>query len=119
MSGLTELIANPAQEQIQLGITGMTCASCSTRIEKMLNKMDGVEANVNLAMESATIKYNADTVKPEDIVSKINKLGYGVQTEKVDLDIYGMTCAACSTRIEKVVNKMDGIEAATVNLTTE
>ncbi|MDX8366551.1 cation transporter, partial [Cytobacillus sp. IB215665] len=92
MSEQSQLVQNPTQNQIKLGVTGMTCAACSTRIEKVLNKMDGVEANVNLAMEAATIKYNADTVKPEDVVSKINKLGYGVQTEKVDLDIYGMTC---------------------------
>ncbi|OEH93876.1 copper-translocating P-type ATPase [Bacillus solimangrovi] len=104
---------------MKFGITGMTCASCSTRIEKVLNKMDGVDANVNLAMESATVKYNAEAVKPEEVFSKINKLGYGVVTDKVELDIYGMTCAACSTRIEKVVSKMSGIESAPVNLTTE
>ncbi len=44
----------------QFQITGMTCAACSTRVEKGLNKMDGVEsANVNLALEKATVKYNA------------------------------------------------------------
>ncbi|WP_117157003.1 heavy metal translocating P-type ATPase [Paraliobacillus quinghaiensis] len=101
-----------------MGITGMTCAACSTRIEKVLNKIDGVEANVNLAMEKASIEYDAEKVSPSDLSDKINKLGYGVETEKAELDIYGMTCAACSTRIEKVLNKMDGVEAS-INLTTE
>jgi P-type Cu+ transporter len=107
------------QKQIQIGITGMTCAACSARIEKVLNKIDGVEANVNLAMEKATIKYNSENVEAKQIIEKIEKLGYGVATEKVELDIYGMTCAACSTRIEKGLNKLNGVAQATVNLASE
>ncbi|MCM3122051.1 MULTISPECIES: heavy metal translocating P-type ATPase [unclassified Mesobacillus] len=107
------------KEQITVDITGMTCASCSTRIEKVLNKMDGVEATVNLAMENASVQYDKEKIKPDDIFNKINDLGYGVRNEKMDLDVFGMTCAACSTRIEKVLNKMDGMESATVNLATE
>ncbi|MCD5325201.1 MULTISPECIES: heavy metal translocating P-type ATPase [Pontibacillus] len=107
------------EKQMNVGITGMTCAACSTRIEKVLNKMDGVEARVNLAMETAQIEYNPDEVNTSDITARIEKLGYGVQMEKVELDIYGMTCAACSSRIEKVLNKMNGIQTATVNLANE
>jgi P-type Cu+ transporter len=107
------------KEQMTVDITGMTCASCSTRIEKVLNKMDGVEATVNLAMENASVTYESEKIRPDDIFNKINDLGYGVRNEKMDLDVFGMTCAACSTRIEKVLNKMDGMEAATVNLATE
>lgn len=107
------------KEQMNVDITGMTCASCSTRIEKILNKMDGVDATVNLAMENASVTFESDKVKPDDIFNKINDLGYGVRNEKLDLDVFGMTCAACSTRIEKVLNKMDGMVAANVNLATE
>ena len=102
-----------------LGITGMTCASCSTRVEKVLNKMDGVEAQVNLTTEKATIDYDSEKTSIEEITKKIENVGYGVLTEKVELDVFGMTCAACSTRIEKVLNKQDGVKFATVNLTTE
>ncbi|WP_066061443.1 heavy metal translocating P-type ATPase [Neobacillus soli] len=70
------------KEQLKIDITGMTCAACSTRIEKVLNKMNGVEANVNLAMENAAISYDEDVVSSHDIISKIEKLGYGA-TEKV------------------------------------
>lgn len=105
-------------KNLNIGITGMTCAACSTRIEKSLNRIDGVKANVNLAMEKASIEYEDDKVTPNDISDRINKLGYGVQTEKTEFDIHGMTCAACSTRIEKVLNKMEGVTAS-VNLTTE
>lgn len=104
---------------MNVGITGMTCSACSTRIEKVLNRMEGVEANVNLAMEKATIHYDDDYVQPSDITAKIEKLGYGVQKEQVELDIHGMTCSACSTRIQKVLSKMDGVEQATINLATE
>ena len=107
------------KEQMTVDITGMTCASCSTRIEKVLNKMEGVEATVNLAMENASVTYESEKINSDDIFNKINDLGYGVRNEKMDLDVFGMTCAACSTRIEKVLNKMDGMVSATVNLATE
>lgn len=99
-------------------IEGMTCAACSTRVEKVLNKMDDVNAKVNLATESATIAYE-DDVSPIDIVNKIKKTGYDVVTDKLELTILGMTCAACSSRVDKVLNKQDGIIKASVNLTTE
>ena len=107
------------KEDLNLNITGMTCAACSNRIEKVLNKMDEVDATVNLTTEKASIQYDKDKVDPEDITKKINDLGYGVRYEQTELDITGMTCAACSSRIEKVLNKTSGVEHATVNLTTE
>lgn len=106
-------------KQVNLGIKGMTCAACSTRIEKVLNKMDGVDARVNLAMENAAVEYDPEKVHIDEITSKIDQLGYGVEVEKKELDVYGMTCAACSTRIEKVLNKMPGVSSATVNLANE
>ena len=101
-----------------LGITGMTCAACSTRVEKVLNKMDGVEAQVNLTTEKATVDYDSEKTSLEDITKKIENVGYGVLMEKTELDVFGMTCAACSTRIEKVLYKQEGVKQATVNLTT-
>src|SRR5699024_8691644 len=108
-----------AQKELSLHITGMTCAACSSRVEKVLNKMDAVEAQVNLATESAKVQYDQGTVTPEDIIGKIEKIGYGVEVEKEEFDITGMTCAACSSRIEKELNKMTGVEQATVNLEPE
>lgn len=70
------------REQLKLDITGMTCAACSARIEKVLNKMDSVEANVNLALESAAISYDKEAVSSGDIINRIEKLGYGAK-EKV------------------------------------
>ncbi|PAV28716.1 copper-translocating P-type ATPase [Virgibacillus profundi] len=102
-----------------LGITGMTCAACSTRVEKVLNKMDGVEAQVNLTTEKATVDFDSGKTTIEDITKKIENVGYGVLMDKTELDVFGMTCAACSTRIEKVLNKQEGVKFAAVNLTTE
>lgn len=106
-------------KDVTLPIEGMTCAACSTRIEKVLNKMDGVDAKVNLTTEKASVQYDSDKVSVEDISERIDKLGYKVKPEHIELDVMGMTCAACSSRIEKVLNKQPEIKNATVNLTTE
>ncbi len=106
-------------KHLTVGVTGMTCAGCSSRVEKVLNKMDGVEAQVNLTTEKATVNYDPASVTVEDITSKIENMGYGVLTQKTEFDIEGMTCAACSSRIEKVLNKQPGVKQATVNLAAE
>ncbi|QCR32281.1 heavy metal translocating P-type ATPase [Lysinibacillus sp. SGAir0095] len=107
-------------KEATIQITGMTCAACATRIEKSLNKMDGVEqAIVNLALEKSSIKYDSSTLSEQDFEKKIEALGYGVVKQKVEFDITGMTCAACATRIEKGLNKMDGVASANVNLALE
>lgn len=64
-----------AQTTIQ--ITGMTCAACATRIEKGLNRMEGVEANVNLALERASVSYDPQVMDDSKLEKKIIDLGYG------------------------------------------
>ncbi len=108
------------QKEATLQITGMTCAACSNRIEKGLKKIEGVkEANVNLALERSTIIFDPDKTNPQAFEEKIEKLGYGVVSEKAEFAITGMTCAACSTRIEKGLNKLEGVTKASVNLALE
>lgn len=107
------------RQNATLNITGMTCAACSNRIEKRLNKMDNVKAQVNLTTEKATIEYDTNDYAINDFVTTVQKLGYDVVIDKAELDITGMTCAACSNRIEKVLNKTPGVKDAIVNLTTE
>lgn len=107
-------------QESQFHVTGMTCAACSARIEKGLKKMDGVsDANVNLALEKATVKFDGTKMDATDIQNKIRALGYDVITDKTELVLTGMTCAACATRIEKGLNKLDGVLHATVNLALE
>jgi len=107
-------------------IAGMSCAACAARIEKSFKKLEGVNlANVNFAVEKATVEYDDKLVNPQEFEVIAEKLGYEVIREraaeesKVDLMIKGMTCAACAARIEKKLSKQDGIIKAAVNLATE
>jgi P-type Cu+ transporter len=63
-------------EQVDLPITGMTCASCANRIERKLNKLEGVEATVNYATEKASVVYDADAVAPDQLVEAVEAAGY-------------------------------------------
>lgn len=107
-------------KETNMQITGMTCAACATRIEKGLRKLEGIEeANVNLALERSSVKYDPQVINVEAIQKKVRDLGYDVVTEKAEFDITGMTCAACSARIEKGLNKLEGVTIANVNLALE
>ncbi len=107
-------------KQLKLPVTGMTCASCASRIERGLRKVSGVEAaQVNLASEQATINFDPQQVQPATLVSTIENSGYGVITEHAEFPVTGMTCASCQTRVEKALRKVDGVLQANVNLATE
>jgi len=100
-----------------VSIQGMTCASCSARVEKVLKQLPGVtDATVNLATEVATVSGDTDVAS---IQRAIEKAGFSVPTESCTLDISGMTCASCSARVEKALNKVPGVLDASVNLATE
>src|SRR5690625_1107186 len=108
-----------SSKELSLHINGMTCAACSSRVERVLNKMDHVDAQVNLATETAKVVYEPDSLSSTDIIQKISDIGYEVVQEKIEFTIYGMTCAACSSRIEKVLQKQNGVIHAAVNLANE
>jgi Cu+-exporting ATPase len=61
---------------IELPISGMTCASCANRIERKLNKLDGVSASVNYATEKATVQYDTNAVEPEQLLGAVEAAGY-------------------------------------------
>ena len=66
-------------ENVELPIEGMTCASCANRIERRLNKVDGVVATVNYATERATVQYDPATVEPEELIGAVEAAGYSAQ----------------------------------------
>ena len=102
---------------LAVGIEGMTCASCATRVEKVLKQLPGVtDATVNLATETATISGETDMAS---VQGAVEKAGFSVPTESLTLDISGMTCASCSSRVEKALAKVPGVLEASVNLATE
>ncbi|WP_186184820.1 heavy metal translocating P-type ATPase [Burkholderia gladioli] len=125
--------AAPARQPIELEIGGMTCASCSGRVEKALAQVPGVSrASVNLATERASISVE-DSVSATQLVAAVEKAGYRAtplvadepvpaqspDAPAIELEIGGMTCASCSGRVEKALAQVPGVSRASVNLATE
>ena len=103
-----------------LPISGMTCASCASHVERALKKTEGVtEANVNLATERAAVRVDADLATPLTLVEAVRGSGYDVSTETTNLPIGGMTCASCAAHVEGALEKVPGVLDAAVNLATE
>ena len=72
---MTTPVESTEQRSVELAIGGMTCASCAARIEKKLNRIDGVSASVNYATEKARVTFAPD-VAPEDLVATVEATGY-------------------------------------------
>ena len=110
--------ASGAAIHLDLPLAGMSCAACASRIEKVLNRLPGVEASVNLAAERVRIVLASAETTPANVVAAIEKAGFSVPPQMLDIGIEGMSCAACASRIEKVLNRLPGVEAS-VNLAAE
>ncbi|WP_175718296.1 heavy metal translocating P-type ATPase [Burkholderia anthina] len=123
----------PVVVTAELDIDGMTCASCVSRVEKALAKVPGVtRASVNLATERATVDASP-AVSASQLVDAVTQAGYGATPVvpdntadlapsapiSIELDIDGMTCASCVSRVEKALAKVPGVTRASVNLATE
>ena len=108
------------RKKAELKISGMTCATCATTIEKSLLSQDGVaNAQVNLGNETATVEYDSTKVKLTDLEKAVTDAGYGVIHERVTLKIGEMTCATCVKTIENSFKRLDGIISVNVNLGAE
>ena len=132
-----------ADQGVTFDIRGMTCASCVRRVERSLEKVDGVRsAEVNLATERAVVTYDPSLADADAFQSAIEKAGYEVEGVhgqppspngheadaaapfqdtggEVTLDVGGMTCASCVRRVERSLGRVEGVEEANVNLATE
>ena len=105
--------------ELRLGIVGMSCASCVSRVEKALKDLPGVtEVSVNLATEQASLKAMPEVLVGQ-LADAVRKAGYEVMTQSVELQIDGMSCASCVGRVEKALLKVPGVLHAAVNLATE
>ena len=104
-------------------ITGMSCAACAQRIERVVGALEGIEtAAVNLATEKLTAVFDENTVSADNIKRAVEKAGFGLADRTHDaavIAVGGMTCAACSARVEKALNAAEGVIEASVNLATE
>ena len=102
-----------------LQIDGMTCAACVGRVEKALGAVDGVvQANVNLATETATVSYDAPAEIP-DILNSLQRAGYPARVTTMVFDIDGMTCASCVSRVDSALAAVEGVQSVSVNLASE
>jgi len=109
-----------SEREVSLPITGMTCANCVATVEKGLKKLDGVAGvEVNLALERATVKYDAERVREQDLIDRVRLTGYDVPVATTELAITGMTCANCVATVEKGLKRLEGVLDASVNLATE
>ena len=107
-------------ESVSLGIRGMTCASCTARVERALTKVAGVSAaTVNLATEPAHVRFHAQQTGVPALLEAVARAGYDPVTERTSLAVSGMTCASCTARVERSLKRLDGVVDASVNLATE
>ncbi|MCT9977892.1 heavy metal translocating P-type ATPase [Acinetobacter sp. I-MWF] len=105
--------------KMSLQIKGMSCASCVSRIETALKKVNGVtNASVNLATERAEIT-SGTPIDREALIKAVEHAGYEVADAATELSIDGMTCASCVSRVEKALKAVPGVKEANVNLATE
>lgn len=105
-----------------LKINGMSCASCASKIEKSVSKIDGVnEANVNFATEKLSVEFDETLVTLDMITKEVDSLGYEVEEpgKQQSFKIVGMSCASCASKIENSVKSLAGVSNANVNFATE
>jgi P-type Cu+ transporter len=79
-------MATAAPDRIRLELEGMTCAACAARIERKLNKIDGVEAAVNYATEEATVSFDRARVDVDSVIAAVEAIGYGATVPRAATD---------------------------------
>lgn len=103
---------------LRLNLEGMTCASCVARAERVLTALPGVaRAAVNLGTESAEVDFAAPAT-PQSMAQALGQAGYPVRQSHITLSVEGMTCAACTSRVERVLRAQPGVAQAVANLAT-
>ncbi|MFZ5648940.1 MAG: heavy metal translocating P-type ATPase [Bacillota bacterium] len=107
-------------KKVAMKVYGMECAACAARIERQLKNTQGVnDAAVNFAVEKVTVDFDPARTGVDKIIDTITDLGYKVPTDRVDLKISGMTCAACAARVERTLGGLEGVLRANVNFAME
>jgi P-type Cu+ transporter len=108
------------RKKTELKISGMTCAMCSSTIEKSLANLPGVlKATVNLGNELASVEYDSTQVNLVDLEKAVTDAGYSTVNEVIIIKIGGMTCATCEKTVTDALKHLDGVVNVTVNLSTE
>ena len=114
---------NHTWKQQTFHIQGMHCAACSSRLERAVSLMEGVHsASVNLATEKMQVSWNPARTSAKQIVQQVQNTGFRTElpteTARINLEIKGMSCSACSARVQKTLVNLSGVQEAEVNLAT-
>jgi Cu+-exporting ATPase len=108
-----------AEARLDVGIQGMHCASCVSAVEEALRAVPGVrEADVNLAAERGTARYDPAVATPAAVVAAIREAGYRPGVEGARITVRGMSCASCVGAVERALRAAPGVLSADVNLAT-
>ena len=95
MTAVEQAVSGPVlTDRIELELTGMTCAACAARIEKKLNRLEGVSASVNYATEKAVISFDGQHVVPSDLVATVESIGYGARVPTSEAGDAGAAASA-------------------------
>ncbi|MDL2313853.1 heavy metal translocating P-type ATPase [Desulfovibrio sp. OttesenSCG-928-C14] len=111
-----------ANRQMTIPVKGMHCAACSSRVERIVSKLPGVEnASVNLATEELRVSFDPGLASLPGMAGAVAEAGFTLDlpAPRLEFDISGMHCAACSSRIERVLSGLSGVREASVNLASE
>ncbi len=104
-------------DRIDLPLLGMSCASCAANIQRGLSALAGVkEVNVNFATAKATVLFEPGRVDAAELVRTVRDVGYDVAVTSIALQVEGISCASCVTRIETALLALHGVVKASVNL---
>jgi Cu+-exporting ATPase len=107
-------------KQLTLPITGMTCANCVATVERNLKKLDGVQsAVVNLSSERATVDFDSAKLGLTEVITRIQRAGYGVATGDAELIIKRLSDDNDARRLEKALLKLEGVLDAQVTFASE
>ncbi len=118
-------------KKLIIKINGMSCASCSASIERALKKVEGmIEVNVNYPAGKAFVTYDPERIDVSYIEELITKVGYEViesynpeesqtSVNTIKLNVTGMSCASCSSAVERALKKTSGVKRVNVNLASE
>lgn len=110
------------RQALDFAVEGMTCGSCAARVQRTLERQPGVaSAEVNFATERAHVVVDPDFADVAALQAAVDRVGYTLEsadTAVVDLRVEGMTCASCASRVERVLERREGVTSAEVNFAT-
>ena len=107
-------MSEQAAAHVDLALTGMTCASCATRIEKRLNRLDGVTATVNFATEKASVDYDRNVIEPDELVAAVEAVGYGATVPATAVEAAAVSDAVEPAELVSLRHRLVGSLVLTV-----